>query len=290
MNSGLDANGPRRSAEQTRHMVEFPSAVAERADVRIQLLRTVPELQHAEAVLRTVWNTPDLAEPPLALDVMCALAHTGGYVAAAYLGTAMVGVTAGFRTIGDSLHSHVAGVLPGMHGRGIGAAMKSHQREWAAEVGLSSITWTYDPLIRRNAYFNLHRLGAVAEAYLPDFYGPLDDGINDGDDSDRLFVRWPVHTTPHAPAPPPLPDPAAAEPVLEEDGNGEPLPRAATGGVLRCATPVDAESLRRRDPAAARRWRSAMREALGGALENGYRIDGFDRSGWYVLRRKETSE
>ncbi|MFD5437482.1 GNAT family N-acetyltransferase [Kitasatospora sp. NPDC127067] len=288
MNSGPDANGPGRPAEQTRRTVEFPSAGAERADVRIRSLRTVPELQQADAVLRTVWNTPDIAEPPLALDVMCALAHTGGYVAAAYLGTAMVGVTAGFRTIGDSLHSHVAGVLPGMHGRGIGAAMKSHQREWAARAGLSSISWTYDPLIRRNAHFNLRRLGAVAEAYLPDFYGPLADGINDGDDSDRLFVSWPVHGTPHAPAP--LPDLAAAEPVLEADGNGEPVPRAATGGVLRCVTPVDAESLRRTDPAAARRWRSAMRQALGGALENGYRIDGFDRSGWYVLRRKETSE
>ncbi|MFD4656174.1 GNAT family N-acetyltransferase [Kitasatospora sp. NPDC058444] len=277
-------------------MVESPSAGAQRPDVRIRLLRTVPELQQADAVLRTVWNTPDTAEPPLALDVMCALAHTGGYVAAAYLGTAMVGVTAGFRTIGDSLHSHVAGVLPAMRGRGIGAAMKSHQREWAAEAGLSSISWTYDPLIRRNAHFNLRRLGAVAEAYLPDFYGPLADGINDGDASDRLFVSWPVHGTshgtpygtPHAPAP--LPGLAAAQPVLEADGNGEPVPRAATGGVLRCATPVDAESLRRTDPAAARRWRSAMRQALGGALENGYRIDGFDRSGWYVLRRKETPQ
>lgn len=288
MNFGLNANDRRRSAEQTRHMVEIPSAEAERADVRIELLRTVPELQQADEVLRTVWNTPDTAEPPLALDVMCALAHTGGYVAAAYLGATMVGVTAGFRTVGDSLHSHVAGVVPGMHGRGIGAAMKSHQRQWAAEAGLSSISWTYDPLIRRNAHFNLHRLGAVAEAYLPDFYGPLNDGINDGDDSDRLFVSWPVRVTPYAPAP--LPDLAAAEPVLEADGNGEPVPRAATGGVLRCVTPVDAESLRRRDPAAARRWRSAMREALGGALENGYRIDGFDRSGWYVLRRKGTSE
>lgn len=288
MNLGLDANGSGRSAKQTRHMVEFPSAGAERAGVRIQLLRTVPELQQADALLRAVWNTPDTGEPPLALDVMCALAHTGGYVAAAYLGTAMVGVTAGFRTVGDSLHSHVAGVLPGMHGRGIGAAMKSHQREWAAEAGLSSISWTYDPLIRRNAYFNLHRLGAVAEAYLPDFYGPLDDGINDGDESDRLFVSWPVQAPSHAPEP--LPSLAAAVPVLEPDGNGEPVLRAATGGVLRCATPVDAESLRRRDPAAARRWRSAMRESLGGALDNGYRIDGFVRSGWYILQRKEVSK
>ncbi|MFG3552265.1 GNAT family N-acetyltransferase [Streptomyces sp. NPDC047725] len=285
---GLETNGSGRSTKQTRHMVEFPSADTERVGVRIRMLRTVPELQQAEALLRAVWNTPDTAVPPLALDLMCALAHTGGYVAAAYVGPAMVGVTAGFRTVGDSLHSHVAGVVPGMHGRGIGAAMKLHQREWAAEAGLSSISWTYDPLIRRNAYFNLHRLGAVAEAYLPDFYGPLDDGINDGGDSDRLFVSWPVHATSHAPEP--LPNLAAAVPVLKPDGNEEPVLRAATGGVLRCATPMDAESLRQRDPARARRWRSAMREALGGALENGYRIDGFVRSGWYVLQRKEVSK
>ena len=47
--------------------------------------------------------------------------------------------------------------------------------------------WTYDPLVSRNARFNLVKLGAVGTEYAVDFYGPMRDGVNDGE-SDRLTV------------------------------------------------------------------------------------------------------
>src|SRR5437763_17197337 len=50
--------------------------------------------------------------------------------------------------------------------------------------------WTTDPLIRRNAYFNLAKLGAEAPQYLVDFYGEMRDAFNAGDESDRLLIRW----------------------------------------------------------------------------------------------------
>jgi hypothetical protein len=68
--------------------------------------------------------------------------------------------------------------------------VNAFERAWAIHEGIVEIHWTYDPLVRRNAYFNLHKLGAVPSAYLPDFYGPLPDGINAGDKSDRLYLRW----------------------------------------------------------------------------------------------------
>ena len=52
------------------------------------------------------------------------------------------------------------------------------------------IAWTYDPLIRRNAYFNLAKLGARPVEYLPNFYGAMDDAINGGTETDRMLVRW----------------------------------------------------------------------------------------------------
>lgn len=55
---------------------------------------------------------------------------------------------------------------------------------------VSLITWTFDPLVRRNAHFNLAKLGAGPARYLPDFYGPMRDGINGAGDTDRLMVRW----------------------------------------------------------------------------------------------------
>ncbi|MEV0585283.1 GNAT family N-acetyltransferase [Nonomuraea sp. NPDC050310] len=254
---------------------------------QIRLLGTISELRQADALLRTVWGS-ESGDAPMPLDTMRALAHTGGYVAGALSGETLVGVAVGFVTAGGSLHSHVAGVLPGQQGRGIGLALKQHQRQWAAETGLACISWTFDPLIRRNAYFNLHRLGAQAQEYLPDFYGPINDEINGGDLTDRLFVTWPV---PGCATPPPATDPGLelAEPVLVSGPGEQPVRHAATGPLLRCAVPEDAEALRRRDFDAARAWRLALREALGGALADGYRITGFDRSGWYLLSRKDGS-
>ncbi|MEU1389293.1 MULTISPECIES: GNAT family N-acetyltransferase [unclassified Nonomuraea] len=249
--------------------------------LEIRILHGTSEFQAADQLLRRVWNTRAGDDPPVAVDLMCALEHTGGYVGGAFLDGSLVAAASGFLAEGGSLHSHVVGVAAEARGRGIGQAIKAHQRAWAAERGLNSISWTFDPLVRRNAFFNLARLGARAERYVPDFYGPMNDGINGGDVTDRLFAHWPVH-------PAPAPESYApggtekAEVILDETG----APREPGGAsVLRCATPADAERLRREQPGEAARWRTAQRAALGGALGRGYRIAAFTRDGWYVLER-----
>ena len=153
--------------------------------------------------------------------------------------------------------------------------------------------WTFDPLVRRNAYFNLHKLGARAVTYLPDFYGRMTDGINAGDTtSDRLYIQWDV-ASPEAIAAA-AGDPrevdfdrvaADAEVVLGRDASGTPAPAkpAYDGRTLLVAVPEDVETLRGRDPDLAVRWRGEVREALGGALDAGYRITGMARTGWYVM-------
>ena len=87
-----------------------------------------------------------------------------------------------------SLHSHAAGVTAAGTGRGIGFALKQDQRAWALERGIGTVTWTYDPLVRRNAFFNLTRLGARPVEYVVDFYGEMTDAINTGQGSDRFMV------------------------------------------------------------------------------------------------------
>ncbi|GII94954.1 GNAT family N-acetyltransferase [Sinosporangium siamense] len=276
-------------------MVELLASAA--AGVSIRSLRGTPGLQAADRLLRRVWNIQPGEDPPMALDVMCALAHTGGYIGGAYLGDRLAGVSAGWLAAGGTLHSHVAGVAPEAQGRGVGNLLKAHQREWAAERGLTAISWTFDPLVRRNAYFNLVKLRAFAVDYLPDFYGPMSDGINDGDVSDRLLVRWPV-----VPASGGVSGGASggasggvsggdellagSEVIVDEAGA---VLSAGNAPLLRCATPADVEGLRRDDPAAARRWRAALGTALSGALTGGYRITGFTRSGWYLLARGDVS-
>ena len=83
------------------------------------------------------------------------------------------------------MHSHITGVLPGLQSQGLGRLLKQHQREWALAREVGHITWTFDPLVARNAHFNLRVLGARVTEYLVDHYGPMDDGVNRGDETDR---------------------------------------------------------------------------------------------------------
>ncbi len=188
-------------------------------------------------------------------------------------------------------HSHIVGVLPGRVGRGAGRAIKLVQRAWCLERGIDTMTWTYDPLIARNAYFNLQRLGASAVEYLPDFYGKMTDTINAGQHSDRILTRWDLTATPPTPGAA-GPDIAEALPVVAEV-DGAPTtfePPADANRPVSVALPADIEALRRTDNDLAIRWRLETRRALGELLRDDWVVTGFVRPGAsgpaYVLERR----
>lgn len=167
-------------------------AAARTAGVEVTELRSVAELRRAAALFGQVWATAPEASPGPA-DLLRALSHAGNYVAGAWRAGELVGCSVGFLGLAAGrlhLHSHVTGVVPGGQGAGVGFALKQHQRAWALARQITEIGWTYDPLIRRNAFFNLVKLGAEVVAYEPCFYGEMTDGINAGDESDRCVVRW----------------------------------------------------------------------------------------------------
>lgn len=251
-------------------------------------LAEIGEFEDVQRLFDGIWN-PDPANPPITVEMMRALSHAGNYVAGAYEGGTLVGASVGFlgAPAGQVLHSHVTGALAG---RGIGFALKLHQRAWALERGLERITWTYDPLVRRNAHFNLAKLGARPEEYLPSFYGVMSDAINAGDESDRVLAVWRL-TAPHVlaavrgePYRPVIPVDAVS--VLVEGDDGGPVREPARAGTVLVAVPRDVEALRRADPRAAGAWRVAVREVLGGLLEEGGRVTGFDRERGYVVERR----
>lgn len=272
-------------------------AAARSAGLTITEIDDLAELGRSVRLIDEVWSN-SAEEPLISVSTLKALAHAGSYVAAAYNSGDLVGALVGFIGFHGPevrLHSHILGVSPRLQGRNIGFALKLHQRAWALAHGIATVVWTFDPLVRRNAFFNVSKLGASITAYYEDFYGTMRDGINAGDFSDRVLVEWSLTS----PAVVERSNGHAADPdsetlrrdgaavVLEAGADGEPLASDARGaGTLLLQLPDDIVALRGRDPDAARRWRLAVRETLGAALRDGFVANGVARAGWYVLGRR----
>jgi predicted GNAT superfamily acetyltransferase len=227
--------------------------------IAIRPLDTAEEVHQASAVLSEVWGGDRSGMPP---NLLRALAHSGNYAMGLYDDGRMVGASVAFfaAPAARSMHSHITGVLPGLQSQGLGRVLKQHQREWALARDVGHITWTFDPLVARNAHFNLRVLGTRVTDYLVNHYGAMDDGVNRGDETDRVMVSWAL-------AAPPVPTPTDDQ-------------VAAT-----VAVPPDIMDIRREAPAEARAWRQYVREGLSAHLADGLVIGGFDDERGYLLVR-----
>jgi predicted GNAT superfamily acetyltransferase len=88
------------------------------------------------------------------------------------------------------LHSHMLAVRESYRNRGIGAQLKQEQRHEALARGIRLMEWTFDPLEIKNAYLNLHKLGAIARHYEVNFYGASSSRLQGGLPTDRLVAEW----------------------------------------------------------------------------------------------------
>ncbi|HJT37653.1 MAG TPA: GNAT family N-acetyltransferase [Actinomycetota bacterium] len=273
---------------------ESAARAARAAGLTVNEVDDVGTLSAAAHLMDVVWSNGD--QPPLiSASTLKALAHSGGYVSVASLGGEIVGALVGFLGLLDGrlqLHSHILGVSPTVQGRSIGFALKQHQRAWALARDIATISWTFDALVRRNAYFNLTKLGASITAYYENFYGAMTDAVNAGDESDRVFVEWDLASR----AVSELGERRGLEPdvdvlrkegatvLLEADDDERPLEgEQPSGETLLIRVPGDIVAVRAADPGLARAWRQALRDTLGAALARGYVATGMSRNGWYVL-------
>lgn len=241
-----------------------------------------------ETLFNSVWLLPP-GESAIPTELLRSISHAGCNVTAARDGAGrIVGAAAAIVTPqSSSMYSLIAGVLPGISDRGVGFAIKQHQRAWALARDLTEMTWTFDPLVSRNARFNLTKLGADANDYAVDFYGPMQGAMNANDESDRLVAVWRLLSdesgacSEDRPVAVDRPEFGPNE-VLRFGPDGEPALVAAEGA-LWCRVPTDIVALRAQNPPVAAEWRRCIRSIFTDAFASGHSARGVSRDGWYRL-------
>lgn len=293
--------GPTGRADPAVRQVSDEAARS--AGVEIRHLEALHDMAEVESLFERIWGPGGITVP-----LLRSLALSGNYVAGAWAHEHLMGASVAFLSpdappgAGDepalrSSHLHIAGVAPSAQGTGIGYALLCHQRTWAMERGIGQITWTFDPLVRRNGWFATVKLGARCDSYFHDFFGYLNDPINRWDFTDRCLARWDLlETNPRGNPPADEADPGLVErapTILSEGHAGEPV-IAPVGWhnrsheVLLCQVPSDAHSLRRSEPRLAREWLAALRGTLARALNGGYVWTSMTSNGSYVLSRPQS--
>jgi predicted GNAT superfamily acetyltransferase len=159
--------------------------------INIQPLADLEHLDEVVALQRTIWGYSDLDVESRALLVIAS--RFAGQLLGAFDEGKLIGIALAFFTASDGqlrLHSHRVGVLADYQNRGIGRMLKLVQREDALGRGIKVIQWTFDPLQRRNAYFNMEKLGGIARRYIPNLYGITSSPLHGGLPTDRLLIEW----------------------------------------------------------------------------------------------------
>ena len=271
--------------------------------VTIRHVRTYDEFLACVAMQAETWGTAFRETVPA--TILKVSQRLGGVTAGAFAddGT-LLGFVFGMTGVerGVIVHwSDMLAVRAGMQNHGLGRRLKEFQRDAVRSMGATRIYWTYDPLVARNAHFNLNRLGVRVVEYVQDMYG-TDTGsaLHNGVGTDRFIVDWPV-----APSGAerlgghPVAEPSAQElhdaPVLNApraEGRDPDVSRFSSllPPIVRVEIPDDIFSVLAQSAERAAHWRVTTRLAFQWALASGYKIqrfhhDGPTGRGFYSLKR-----
>jgi predicted GNAT superfamily acetyltransferase len=285
-------------------------------DFTIRLLDTPEELRLVEEIQRQVWPGSETDVVPM--HMLITAVHNGGLVLGAFAEEKLIGFVFGFPGLESTPDgprakhcSHMMGIHPDHRDGGTGFALKRAQWQMVRHQGLDHITWTYDPLLSRNAYLNIAKLGAVCSTYRRSEYGDMRDGLNTGLPSDRFQVDWWINTRrvesrlgkrsrptlklPHVMK-------SGLRPFYPLHTSTEGLPRPPEhippfeDRLLLAEIPADFLDLKSKDFALARDWRFFTRELFETAFSHQYIVTDFifdqnegNPRGLYVLTHGDST-
>ena len=231
--------------------------------VQVRHLKTVTDQTRARKIFDQTW--PMVTGTEITPNLLQALVYSGAYLSGAFIDEKCVGAAFAFpaTTEGLHLHSHMTAVLVKYRDKGIGYSLKIDQWNWAKNNNYKEITWTFDPLVARNAKLNLIKLGVDISAYYPNFYGDMPDALNAGDESDRVMASWKVYG-----------EQPVAKSVITNPDKADTLIKI----------PEDIVTIRSEDISKNLKWRHKVREEFMQAFEKGGKVVGFSANNEYVVR------
>jgi predicted GNAT superfamily acetyltransferase len=272
--------------------------------INIRDLETVPDIEPMLLLEKQVWGLDDADVTPLTLAV--ALRAAGSILLGAFEGRELVGFALAFpsfehRRVG--LHSHMLAVRPSHRQYGLGYSLKLAQRERALAMGITEMTWTFDPLRSLNAHLNFTKLGVISDSYRVDFYGPHTSSHLHTNGTDRLWVTWRMadarvqqRLNGKDGSAEVLDALRHLEPLIRFNGDGKPAEGDLAASLSRqriaIEIPRDIDRIEHTDKELAHEWRTATRRAFTEAMHAGFIVREFCRSirgqqgpGAYLLER-----
>jgi len=251
----------------------------------LRTLTTNAEYDEAVALQDEIWGAGFTDRVPA--SILRVAQKVGGVTAGAFdAQDRMLGFVFGLTGLRDGRPVHWSDMLAvreDARGKQLGEKLKTYQRDLVHAVGVETMFWTFDPLVARNAHFNLNRLGARIAEYIPNFYGSNTGSILHGAlPTDRFVAEWQLTAADRKPrdtAAQQRERPAAglARTAVAENGRVrvvEPLPDASR---VLVPVPRDIEALLGASQEAALAWRLATREAIMHYLALGYQVTAFYR-------------
>ena len=233
------------------------------SQIQVQKLETLTDQTLGRDIFDKTWAMDSGTE--ITPNLLQAMVHSGAYLSGAFIDKKCVGAAFAFpaTTKGLHLHSHMTAVLDKYRDQGIGYALKIDQWHWAKKNNYAEITWTFDPLVARNAKLNLIKLGVDISAYYPNFYGDMPDALNAGDESDRVMASWKV-----------VGEQPLAKSVITNPSGSDRLIKI----------PEDIVAIRGEDISENLKWRHKVRDEFMLAFEKGGKVVGFSANNEYVVR------
>ena len=271
-----------------------PLLEAEPPEIHIRLVTSLPEFRACVEMQTEVWGAEYTDAVPASL-MQVATTYAGAVALGAFTGTdELVGFLFGLTGVdgNEIVHwSHMLGVRHAARNLGIGRMLKEAQRATLAKRGVHRISWTFDPLVAKNAHLNLNRLGARVVDYVPNLYGTSSSPLHYGIATDRLVVT--VDTRVAAPSenafePAPMRLPVLTPEIQEGDVA---VSVYAPPPALWIEIPTDIRHVIEHAQLAAIAWRESVRAHFQWALGLGYEVMGLQRDpvtsrSFYLLRRQ----